>query len=292
LAAVDVRTVDPAKVDFSGITNENCVYVFKEGAEVPAVLDGKNVVVGDVAETITLAEGKPIAFPTDFTATEISYKRTFNVGNNGDGMGWQTIVLPFSAKVSVAGKDQPWFKSDDDSGLKFWLYRYTGSIDGTVYFDYETASQMTADEPYIISVPGDAWGSKYDLTDKEFTFSATNAQVKGNVKPEKTAGFYILKGTYGMGSFADAYLLNADGDFFELTASGEETPFHAIIMPKDGQSGGKLGLGFEMGELPTAINGITVDGENNAPIFDLQGRRIENAQKGLYIRNGKKVVIK
>ena len=63
-------------------------------------------------------------------------------------------------------------------------------------------------------------------------------------------------------------------------------------MPKDGQSGGKLGLCFEMGELPTAINGITVDGEKNAPIFDLQGRRIENAQKGLYIRNGKKVVIK
>lgn len=292
LAAVDVRTVNPAIVDFSGITNENCVYVFNAGDEVPAELDGKNVVVGNTAAKITLAEGKPVAFPTSFTATEISYTRTFTVGNNGDGKGWQTIVLPFSAKVSVDGKDQPWFKSDDDSGLKFWLYRYTGSIDGTVYFDYETASQMTADEPYIISVPGDAWGPKYDLTDKEFTFSATNAQVKGNVKPEKTAGFYILKGTYGMGSFADAYLLNEDGDFFELTDAGEETPFHAIIMPKDGQSGGKLGLGFEMGELPTAINGVTVDGENNAPVFDLQGRRIENAQKGLYIRNGKKVVIK
>ena len=291
-AAVDFRKFGSDLVNLSSITNENCVYVFNAGDEVPAELEGKNVVVGDVAETITLAEGKPIAFPTDFTATEISYTRTFTVGNNGDGKGWQTIVLPFSAKVSVDGKDQPWFKSDDDSGLKFWLYRYTGSIDGTVYFDYETASQMTADEPYIISVPGDAWGPKYDLTNKEFTFSATNAQVKGNVKPEKTAGFYILKGTYGMGSFADAYLLNADGDFFELTAAGEETPFHAIIMPKDGQSGGKLGLGFEMGELPTAINGITVDGENKAPVFDLQGRRIENAQKGLYIRNGKKVVIK
>lgn len=291
-AAVDFRKFGSDMVNLSSITNENCVYVFNAGDEVPAELNGKNVVVGDVAEKITLAEGKPIAFPTDFTATEISYTRTFTVGNNGDGMGWQTIVLPFSAKVSVDGKDQPWFKSDDDSGLKFWLYRYTGSIDGTVYFDYETASQITADEPYIISVPGDAWGPKYDLTNKVFTFSATNAQVKGNVKPEKTAGFYILKGTYGMGSFADAYLLNDDGDFFELTAAGEETPFHAIIMPKDGQSGGKLGLGFEMGELPTAINGITVDGENKAPVFDLQGRRIENAQKGLYIRNGKKVVIK
>lgn len=291
-AAVDFRKFGSDLVNLSSITNENCVYVFNAGDEVPEELNGKNVVVGDVAEKITLAEGNPIAFPTDFTATEISYTRTFTVGNNGDGMGWQTIVLPFSAKVSVDGKDQPWFKSDDDSGLKFWLYRYTGSIDGTVYFDYETASQMTADEPYIISVPGDAWGPKYDLTNKVFTFSATNAQVKGNVKPEKTAGFYILKGTYGMGSFADAYLLNDDGDFFELTAAGEETPFHAIIMPKDGQSGGKLGLGFEMGELPTAINGITVDGENKAPVFDLQGRRIENAQKGLYIRNGKKVVIK
>jgi hypothetical protein len=44
----------------------------------------------------------------------------------------------------------------------------------------------------------------------------------------------------------------------------------------------------------TAIDGIrTVDSNLDAPYYDLQGRRLNGKPKqGLYIKNGKKVVIK
>ena len=39
------------------------------------------------------------------------------------------------------------------------------------------------------------------------------------------------------------------------------------------------------------ISFVTIDTEN-AVVYDMQGRRVMNAQKGLYIVNGKKVVLK
>ena len=42
----------------------------------------------------------------------------------------------------------------------------------------------------------------------------------------------------------------------------------------------------------TAIEGIANENNINLPVYDLQGRRVTSPQKGLYIVNGKKVVIK
>ena len=42
----------------------------------------------------------------------------------------------------------------------------------------------------------------------------------------------------------------------------------------------------------TGINTIATDNQQNGTVYDLMGRRVENMQKGLYIVNGRKVVIK
>ena len=40
----------------------------------------------------------------------------------------------------------------------------------------------------------------------------------------------------------------------------------------------------------TAINGVNAAVRNGAAVYDLQGRRVNNATKGVYIVNGKKVL--
>ena len=42
--------------------------------------------------------------------------------------------------------------------------------------------------------------------------------------------------------------------------------------------------------VPTAIENINVNNANNNVIYDLQGRRVNNPEKGIYIVNGKKIV--
>lgn len=50
---------------------------------------------------------------------------------------------------------------------------------------------------------------------------------------------------------------------------------------------------FPLWEDATSIEGVVSESENvNLPVYDLQGRRVTSPQKGLYIVNGKKVVIK
>ncbi len=295
VAAVDVTTIDPVKVDFSGITNDNCIYLLKKNATIPAELDGKNVVVGGVAEKITLTDGKPVVFPVDFTADEISYTRIFEKGNNGDDQGWQTIVLPFNAKVTVDGNPQDWFHSKSENGLKFWLFKYTNGVGGTVYFDFETANTMTANEPYLIAVPGNKWGEKYNLTNKEFTFKGTNVTVKGNVAVEKKGGEYIFNGTYTLANFTNGYKLNEAGDFFELqTENATELPFRAYFANADESTSNaarvlRVARSETDGIVQMEIGELT---NENQPIYNLNGQRMQQMKRGVNIVGGKKVLVK
>jgi hypothetical protein len=42
----------------------------------------------------------------------------------------------------------------------------------------------------------------------------------------------------------------------------------------------------------TAIDNFVVDNDDKAEVFDLQGRKVKNPAKGLYIVNGKKAIVK
>lgn len=55
---------------------------------------------------------------------------------------------------------------------------------------------------------------------------------------------------------------------------------------------GALVLNFAGGEV-TGINQATINAtETNAPIYDLTGRRVAKAVKGIYVKNGKKFIVK
>lgn len=63
----------------------------------------------------------------------------------------------------------------------------------------------------------------------------------------------------------------------------------------EGSSGAKsFALEFDEGELPTGIvrNEGDVDAPTDNRVYDLSGRRVEHPAKGVYIRNGRKIVIK
>ena len=49
---------------------------------------------------------------------------------------------------------------------------------------------------------------------------------------------------------------------------------------------------MNFGNAVTGINTIAAPASAKAPIFDLSGRRVVKATKGLYIQNGKKVIVK
>lgn len=57
-------------------------------------------------------------------------------------------------------------------------------------------------------------------------------------------------------------------------------------------NGGESAIVMNFGNAVTGINTIAAPASAKAPIFDLSGRRVVKAIKGLYIQNGKKVIVK
>ena len=87
----------------------------------------------------------------------------------------------------------------------------------------------------------------------------------------------------------DGYILGngADGTAFYPCQSGS-LPINKAYLRGNGRSA----IAMNFGNAVTGINTIAAPANAKAPIFDLSGRRVAKATKGLYIQNGKKFIVK
>jgi len=282
-------------------TNPNTLYLLPEGATIPAALQSANVVTGNHAETINLQHGYDFYSPIDFTADAITYTRTFANGHNGkSGEGWSTIVLPFAVEsdhVTADGNDISWFQSNDDSGRKFWLYDFAMDNDQTVTFGY--VQSMEAYKPYIIAVPDRSWGAAYDLRDKSITFAGVNAHILGGHKKAVTDNghrFDLIGRTYSAHR-SYIYALNPQGDSFSQTTDKVKTePFTAYFVGYyNNEWSNAVNFQFDT-RMATPVKPVTLqDMSAGSSAYTIDGRRINDdapLSPGIYIINGKKVIVK
>lgn len=217
---VDARYSDKAaSIGEGGRTNT--VYLLKEGTTIPEALSGKNVVVGSAAENITISDDEEFYTPADFTAANVTYKRTFYKGCDADSAHWTTIMLPFKVE-SITCNDQTldWYRSAEDQDKNFWLMDFTGETDGKANFSY--AESIEANHPYIITVPSNAWGQKWNLVDKEIAFSGQNAEFKADMPTGvvNRGGKYDFIGRTYLTGQVDKYCMNDEGTEFEYVSDG------------------------------------------------------------------------
>ena len=146
----------------------------------------------------------------------------------------------------------------------------------------ETATELTltsvpkikAGTPVILYANAtEDTGFSFQITDDEVTYPATNL-------------LKISDGTVVNG----AYVLAKKNDVvgFYKWAGGALSPGKVYVEPS---SAAREFIGFNFDEV-TDINEVKNQKETVNGIFDLQGRKVVTPSKGLYIVNGKKVVIK
>lgn len=102
-----------------------------------------------------------------------------------------------------------------------------------------------------------------------------------------------------LGNSAGAAKSLTAGDGYILGNGSEGTAFYpckAGSLPINKAyllgNGGESAIAMNFGNAVTGINTIAAPASAKAPIFDLSGRRVVKATKGLYIQNGKKVIVK
>lgn len=281
-------------VDFRGMSNvkevdnPNCVYYIDE-AKRPyssySDLGTCSYVIDGVAENITINPSYGFYVPEPFTATQISFSRKFTNGiAKGGDPYWETIVLPFEVNsVKNGTKNLKWFKSATEKRCHFWLMELTDVSSDALTFDY--AQKFEANKPYIIQVPGEGWGDSWNLAGKELVFSGINVEV-----PVTAFSSDLFVGTYAPVTVS-GMILNSTENKFVYNDNGNVAAYNAYINTTDNANGMRIVIAGD--DVATAIEGI-VDNMQTADdaMYNLNGIRVSKAKKGIYIQNGKKVIVK
>ena len=244
-------------------SNENTIYYFDSDAIVPASFKGKNVVLGNKAESIHLNEGKDYYVPYSFKALRASATRTPSIGFDGKG-GWQTISLPFSVDnifdTSNAGRQLLWSitTTPSNDGKDLWL-RELSSIDGSEAH-FSDVYHWRANAPYLFAVPDHLWGESSDLVGHTLSFCATNTLIESTASPKVGCGGYEFVSSTGHTLPQGAYTLNNTSKAFIPSTSTTTSPTHAYLLPSGSVTPPSTIQIVNHTALPGDVNG---DGEVN-----------------------------
>ena len=156
----------------------------------------------------------------------------------------------------------------------------------TINGDWATLSKA------LTTIPAYTGVVLYSENAGTYTFAVTNEQVdaiEDNALAGTVATSYITEPAY--------VLSNVDGAGFYAASMNQkgETAFlnnhHKAYLPASVVTSNTKALRFIFGGT-TAIESV-INNNANAPIYDLSGRRVNNAVKGgIYIQNGKKFIVK
>ena len=233
-------------------------------------------------DNLVLDNDKDFVAYEPFAAKAASYNRTMK-----EGTTWATLCLPF--EVSLADKNFRAFKllSADD-------------VTETVELE-EIETSIAAGTPVIIKMKDGA---------TELNFTVANKEIANEVKTAETAnGNYNLQGIYTQKEFSkdtdnNCYIVKGDKLMNPAKLLGETAtesvgskPFRAYMVDNSSApAAGARMFSISVGGSTTAIEQLESTADSKAEYYDLQGRRLQNLQKGVNIvkRGGKtmKVIIK
>ena len=262
-----------------------------------------NVFIGGKAERVVLTDRTPYVTGYSYKggnyfANQIVYTRTFGKSTRiGQSSGWEALVVPFNvAKITAAdGRTLAPFGSTAQADANFWLAELTE--DG-----FQPATRIEAGLPYIIAMPNsEEYDAQYNITG-DVTFSATNDSLYSSLHT-------LTQGYNGM-VFTPNYYDIAQTDATDMFTLNDETyqtylpggafvrglravrPFEAYVR-QTSRSKPRRVLPIVLPE-PTALYQIAAEKgqKTDGVIYDLTGRRVKAPTHGLYIRDGKKILVK
>ena len=291
---------EPSVAFTATVSNPNLLLYVKSANYAPAAI--KNVVVNGVANSITLtdaASGNSFYCAQSFTARTISYQHTYGMTTGiGESRGWETISLPFDVQNishKTKGDIVPFAQWNGGEAVKpFWLYELTG-------IGFVEASNIKANTPYIISMPNNGrYDSQWQLSGT-VTFSASNVVVDETENLHTT--FYLdrtfVPNFTEKGASEGLYALNVNNDYSTDNSGMPEgskfvlnmRPVHPFEAYMTTASNARQMIDIFEG-MTTEITGIYEIPSEKGPTYDLQGRKVAGVKKGVYIKDGRKVIIK
>lgn len=240
-----------------------------------------------------LADGEAYTLANGAEVGELNYARNFG------GTNWTTWYVPFELKLTPELCQKYAFSRINN------VHQYDDNNDGvadrTIVESFNQAEGVTlkANYPYLVRALTDA--------DKKMTITLTevelaNAESK-HIDCMSVDHTYTFTGTYNeMGDGGTE--ANSPLSLFDYSDGNMWLNFHSlpaqrhylVITPRDGSTPtlapARVMLQVIGDETVTGIVNLYGCDKRSAETYDLSGRRVGSNQRGLLIKNGKKVLVK
>lgn len=246
-----------------------------------------------VLDLFELADGEAYTLANGAEVGELNYARNFG------GTNWTTWYVPFELKLTPELCQKYAFSRINN------VHQYDDNNDGvadrTIVESFNQAEGVTlkANYPYLVRALTDA--------DKKMTITLTevelaNAESK-HIDCMSVDHTYTFTGTYNeMGDGGTE--ANSPLSLFDYSDGNMWLNFHSlpaqrhylVITPRDGSTPtlapARVMLQVIGDETVTGIVNLYGRDKRSAETYDLSGRRVGSNQRGLLIKNGKKVLVK
>ena len=206
----------------------------------------------------------------------VTLKRTFY--KDGE---WNTLCLPFAVANAATAFDNAELREVDTQN----------SHDNTIVFKEATA--IEAGKPYLIKwVNSSAAAVNVEKKFEGVTLVAAATPVEVNNGGISFNGFYKMTEASELGASVAA--IGAGNKLFKVT-EGKMKGFRAAFVLSSGAEATKFNVVID--GTATGIEDLVIDGvKANGRVYNLNGLYVGNSlnglQPGLYIQNGKKIVVK
>ncbi len=273
------------------ITNDNKVISYKYGQYLANTAGAPLAAVGNSGYAFTFSQsdqpglyyvyigGYIVAWTDGYT------NRLSSVKNNEDKARWRIDAVP-SLPVTISAARYATLYAPVALEIPTGVKAFAGTVD-------EAKRQLTmhriedvipANTAVVLKLEDDADAGTYN-----FNITTTESTVEEN----------SLQGTTAAQTYNSEFVLGLANDgehevgFFKLTGSTELPGFKAYL-PSDVLGDEARSITMVWDDETTGISDAVLKQkeESRKQMFDLQGRRVSNPQRGLYIVNGHKIVIK
>ena len=231
------------------------------------------------------------SYPVAANDVNVTVKRTINANE------WSTICLPFAmseSQVKAAFGDDVQLKDFD--GIES---TYVGENVTAINVKFNEVTAIEANHPYIIKV---------STAITSFTTENVNIEVEDEPSVDKdeqpvkigTKWFYFYNsfiGTYAAQTeVPENCLFLSENKFWYSTGSTKMKAYRAYfsfmdVLSEVENASSRVVMKWN-DEQPTGISEIKHEAQKNSQYYDLSGRRVVRPNKGVYIVDGKKTVIK
>lgn len=246
-----------------------------------------------VLDLFELADGEAYTLANGAEVGELNYARNFG------GTNWTTWYVPFELKLTPELCQKYAFSRINN------VHQYDDNNDGvadrTIVESFNQAEGVTlkANYPYLVRALTDA--------DKAMNINLTEVELakaeSKHIDCMSVDHTYTFTGTYnGMGDGGTE--ANSPLSLFDYSDGNMWLNFHSlpaqrhylVITPREGSAPtlapARVMLQVVGDETVTGIVNLYSNDKRSAETYDLSGRRVGSNQRGLLIKNGKKVLVK